>query len=232
MGFESGRDFFGKAPQPQLEGAEIRDVALERSFRRNAFGLALGLDRPVVEPVREPKQPRALGPVTAPQLPLAGALQITDAAQAVVGEALLGDLPDPEDHVTGLGARKAAASVPPSTAKPRGLSRSEAILARNLLDESPIDTVMPSARSTSPAKPASALAGDIPCNRAVPDRSMNPSSIDTASTSRLSLNMSSRTSRPTRAYLSMFGRTTVACGHNRPASNIGIAYPTPNLPAT
>src|SRR5260370_37425360 len=101
MGFESGRDFFGEAPQPQLEGAEICEVALECGFRRNAFGLALGLDRPVVEPVREPKQPRALGPVAAPPLPLAGALQVTDGGQATAGCALLVDLPAPGDRCHG-----------------------------------------------------------------------------------------------------------------------------------
>jgi hypothetical protein len=66
----------------------------------------------------------------------------------------------------------------------------------------------------------------------VPDRSMNASSIDTGSTSGVSLNMSSRTWRPTRAYFSMSGRTTLACGHSRRASNMGIADRTPNVRAT
>src|SRR5262249_53926677 len=105
-------------------------------------------------------------------------------------------LPTPKISVTGFGARKAAASSPPRTAKPRGLSRSEAILARNLLQESPIDTVMPSEVSTSLAKPASALAGDILCRRAVPDRSMNASSIDTGSTNAGGLDKRPRTPPP------------------------------------
>jgi len=46
------------------------------------------------------------------------------------------------------------------------------------------------------------------------------------------LGLSARTSRPTRAYFSMSGRTTLACGHNRRASNIGIADLTPNVRAT
>ena len=69
------------------------------------------------------------------------------------------DLADAEDELTGFGARNAAASPPPSTAKPRGLSRSEAILARILLGESPIDTVMPSSLSTSAVKRARTFAG-------------------------------------------------------------------------
>ena len=44
--------------------------------------------------------------------------------------------------------------------------------------------------------------------------------------------MSARTSRPTRAYFSMSGRTTLACGQSRRASNIGIADRTPNVRAT
>ena len=42
-------------------------------------------------------------------------------------------LPTPQIRPTGLSARKAMASAPPITEKPRGLSRSEATLARNLL---------------------------------------------------------------------------------------------------
>ena len=48
--------------------------------------------------MRQPKQPRALGPVAAPQVFLSGALQIADGAQPVAGKALLGDLADAEDQ--------------------------------------------------------------------------------------------------------------------------------------
>ncbi len=41
--------------------------------------------------------------------------------------------PTPHNRRTGLSLRKPRASARPMTAKPRGLSRSEAILARNLL---------------------------------------------------------------------------------------------------
>ena len=61
---------------------------------------------------------------------------------------------------------------------------------------------------------------------------MNASSIETGSTSGVSLSMKPRTSRPTRAYFSMSGGTTLACGHSRRASNIGIAERTPKVRAT
>ncbi len=66
-------------------------------------------------------------------------------------------LPTPQMKVTGFGARNAAASPAPSTEKPRGLSRSDATLARNLLCESPIDTVMPISASTRLRKPRQRL---------------------------------------------------------------------------
>src|SRR4029453_4166057 len=87
IGLEARRDFFRKTPQPQLQRTEIGDVAVERGFRRDAFGLTLGADRPVVETVRETETPPALGAVAAPQLTLAGALQIADGVQAVAGQA-------------------------------------------------------------------------------------------------------------------------------------------------
>ncbi len=105
-------------------------------------------------------------------------------------------LPTPKMNVTGFSARKAAASPPPSTAKPRGLSRSDAILARNLLQDSPIETVMPIVRSTSAAKRASDFAGLAPCSRSVPARSRKASSIDSGSTSGVSRSIACRTSRP------------------------------------
>ena len=62
-------------------------------------------------------------------------------------------------------------------------------MARNLLAESPIETVMPSSRSTSSAKRASTLAALMPCSRSVPVRSRKASSIDSGSTSGVSVNM-------------------------------------------
>ncbi len=124
---------------------------------------------------------------------------------------------------TGFGARKAAASAWPSTAKPRGLSMSEAILARNLLADRPIDTVMPWSRSTRAAKRASTRAALMPCSRCVPVRSRKASSIDSGSTSGVSSNIAVRTARPTSTYLAMFGLMTTRFGQRLSASNIGMA---------
>jgi hypothetical protein len=96
-----------------------------------------------------------------------------------------------------------------------------------LLHDSPIEIVIESVFSTSAAKRASTLAAERPCRRSVPERSRNASSIDSGSTSGVKARIICRTSRPTRAYFSMLGRTTRACGHSRSASNIGMAERTP-----
>ncbi len=106
---------------------------------------------------------------------------------------------------------------------------SEAILARNLLQDSPTETVMPMSRSTSRANRASTFAGIMPWTRWVPARSRNASSIDSGSTSGVSACMAWRTSRPTRTYLAMSGRITAADGHSASALNIGIAERTPKV---
>ena len=56
---------------------------------------------------------------------------------------------------------------------------------------------MPMSRSTSRAKRASTFAGIMPWTRWVPERSRNASSIDSGSTSGVSVCMAWRTSRPT-----------------------------------
>ena len=133
---------------------------------------------------------------------------------------------------TGLRPRNAAASAAPITEKPRGLSRSEAILARNLLGARPTDTVMPTSRSTSPAKRASTRAGAMPCSALGAGRSRKASSIDIGSTSGVSASMRARTSRPALTYLAMSGLITTASGHSFSALNIGIAERTPKVRAT
>ena len=60
---------------------------------------------------------------------------------------------------------------------------------------------------------------------------MNASSIEIGSTCGVSSSISARTCRLTPAYLSMSGRTMVACGHSLRASNIGIAERTPKVRA-
>ena len=105
-------------------------------------------------------------------------------------------------------------------------------MARNLLQDSPIETVMPTSLSTAAANRASAFAGVIPCSRAVPERSRNASSIESGSTSGVSASIMRRTSRPTPEYFAISGRITLACGQSRKASNIGIADFTPKVRAT
>ncbi len=86
--------------------------------------------------------------------------------------------PTPGRIDTDRGARKAWASAPPITEKPPGLSRSEAILARNLLAARPTETVMPISRSISPWARASCSAAEPPFSRWVPARSTQASSSD------------------------------------------------------
>ncbi len=104
-------------------------------------------------------------------------------------------------------------------------------MARNLLADRPTDTVMPISLSTVLEKRASDLAGLMPCTRAVPARSMKASSIESGSTSGVRSNISARTCFDTAAYFAMSGGMTVACGHSRRASNMGIAERTPKVRA-
>ena len=54
---------------------EVGDVLIEGGFRRNALGLAVGVDLALVEATRKAREPCALGAVAARQLALPGALQ-------------------------------------------------------------------------------------------------------------------------------------------------------------
>ena len=86
--------------------------------------------------------------------------------------------PMPQISRTGLSCRKAAVPAREITEKPRGLSRSEATLARNLLWDRPIEPVTPSSAFIRRVSRASITAGGAPCRRWVPERSMNASSSD------------------------------------------------------
>ena len=108
---------------------------------------------------------------------------------------------------------------------------SEAILARNLLCDSPTDTVTPISVSTVLAKRASTTAGGARCSAAVPPRSRKASSIDRGCTSGVSRSISARICRLTPTYFCMFGGSTTACGQSLRAVNIGIAERTPNCRA-
>ena len=90
-------------------------------------------------------------------------------------------MPTPQMIRTGFGRRKSAVSTRPITENPRGLSRSDAIFARNLLCDSPTDPVTPNSVSIRCTRRASITAGGAPCSRAVPLRSKNASSKDKGS---------------------------------------------------
>ena len=87
-------------------------------------------------------------------------------------------------------------------------------LGQELVGGEPDRDVMPISLSTRAAKRASALAALMPCSRSVPARSMKASSIEIGSTCGVSSSISARTWRLTRAYFSMLGGTTVACGQS------------------
>ena len=90
--------------------------------------------------------------------------------------------PTPQMIETGWRARKASVSARPIRLRPRGLSRSEAILARNLLCERPTEAVMPSSRSMRAWRRARRIAGGARCSRSVPVRSRKASSSESGST--------------------------------------------------
>src|SRR5262249_6853018 len=71
---ETGGHLPGRPPQSLFERSDLGDILLKRLLRRDALGLALGPDRPVVDPVREPVEPRAFGTVAAGEFGLAAAL--------------------------------------------------------------------------------------------------------------------------------------------------------------
>ena len=153
-----------------FERAQLGDVGIEGGLGGDAFGLAIGHDVAIVDPVGEPEQPLTFGAVAAHQFDLANALQVGDRPDSFLCEFLLRHAADAENERDRLRRQEVFGfSFGPSTAKPRGLSRSEAILARNLLAESPIETVIPISFSTLREKRASDLAGLMPCTRAVPD---------------------------------------------------------------
>ena len=184
-----------------------------------------GVDFARVDAVREPDEAAAFLAVAAHQLHFARRAADRRCGESRRGQTRRAHLADAEDEADRLGRPgRPAHRSRPSTAKPRGLSISEAILARNLLQDSPIETVMPQllldvggkARQAPWRRKAHAAA-------AVPERSRNASSIESGSTSGVSASIICRTSRPTREYFSMLGRMTLACGHRRNASNIGMA---------
>ena len=133
-----------------MSSARVGDVARRRWSRRETLFASLR-DRRCGRPRRaQDGRAAAPSPRSAGRDRLASTLcRSAMRADAVAARRSCIALPTPQISETGLCARKATVSGRPITAKPRGLSRSEAILARNLLWLRPIETVMPISRSTS-----------------------------------------------------------------------------------
>ena len=98
--------------------------------------------------------------------------------------------PTPQMIETGCAERKASVSERPISLSPRGLSRSEAILARNLLWERPTEAVMPSSASIRDCRRARRTTGGAWCRRSVPVRSRKASSRERGSTAGVSSSIS------------------------------------------
>src|SRR5262249_10973695 len=84
-GLEPGGHLLLEPPQPQLQRPELGDALGERGLRRDALGLALGLDRAIVAAMGEVGEPPTLAAVATLELALPGALQVADRAQPVAG---------------------------------------------------------------------------------------------------------------------------------------------------
>ncbi len=87
----------GQPPEPQLQRAERRQVRVECGLSRYALGFAVGAHEPLIAAVRKVEEPHAFGAVATHQLMLADPLQIADGRYAVLVEARLRRLADPEN---------------------------------------------------------------------------------------------------------------------------------------
>ena len=106
------------------------------------------------------------------------------------------DLPIPYKTDIGCEASHASASAEPMTKKPSGLSRSDAIFARDLVLLRPIETEIPMSRLISCCRRCNASAGVARCSFCVPARSRKASSIESGCTSGVSESIFSRTCCP------------------------------------
>ena len=135
--------------------------------------------------------------------------------------------PTPLIFDTGSFATNALPSAAPMTENPRGFCNSDASFARNLLGASPIETVMPTSRSTRAAMMLRASAAGDASVRQLSVRSRYASSIETGSKTEVAPRKIARISLLTRLYLAMSGGITTASGQASNALNIGIAERTP-----
>ena len=90
-------------------------------------------------------------------------------------------LPTPHSAATGSGCRKSRTPSAGTTSSPSGLQLLEAILAMNLLVETPTEQVIPSS-ATWALMSSPIPAGDLASRRSAPEMSRNASSRDSGST--------------------------------------------------
>jgi hypothetical protein len=124
-----------------------RNAAISSSKVASAerlLALRSGVTGRASRPRASREKAQALGPLTAFELGFARGRKVCDEGDAIARQAGLLCRSDAADEGHRFWRQKALSLVP-DTANPRGLSRSEAILARNLLVDNPIDTVMPMA---------------------------------------------------------------------------------------
>ena len=120
------------------------EIAVEGRLGGDALGLAARVDGARVDAARQPVEPLAHLAESTHQVGLVETLELADRPQPLALERAFRRLADAPDQRDGL-ARRGRPSFPlsPMMEKPRGFSRSLAILARNLLWDRPIETVTP-----------------------------------------------------------------------------------------
>ena len=121
----------GQPPQDRAERVRVGQVLVERDLRGDALCLAVRIDRSVVLAAGAKVEPPADLAVSGDE----GGLMETGELAYRPSPAWRFRMASPTPHrrPTGLSAGNVRASARPITAKLRGLLRSEAILARNLL---------------------------------------------------------------------------------------------------
>ena len=195
LGLQPGGDGLGEVPEDRSQGVEVGEILGEGGLVRDRLRPRGRATRAVVLAAGEPPQPvaeRAEPRGSAPCGRARAGRRWCEGRRRRAPSAVAG--PTPQISAIGFGPRKSRVSARPITAKPRGLSRSEAILARNLLWLSPTETVRPRSRSISAWSRAIRSAGGAPCSRSVPVRSRKASSSDSGSTSGVSASIRSRIS--------------------------------------
>ncbi len=136
--------------------------------------------------------------------------------------------PTPHIRPIGSGSRIASAFSGEITVSPSGFSMSLASFARNLLNETPTLAVSPPVASRIPAFIRRATFTGSPSSRSVPVRSRNASSTLTGCTTGENASSTANICAEASRIRAPVTFTTIACGHSRFATAIGIALRHPN----